>query len=234
MKKTTKPFQESQVRGSPRRHPEARSHSIRGFSLTEALVTLAIMSILMGSILTVFYQSHASYRAQTEQAKRLQQMRIAMDQIIRSVRQSGNDPFKTVGVPPVQILDEGAIQVTTDITGSVPSTTGNPAEATGDPDGRATCIYENVTIRHDPQTERIFADVGYGPEIVAEDISVLNFQFFDLNGIETLDPAQITRVRVHMVGHSELPDMQTKRIDSLTLESDVFIRNRFPHVIPTP
>lgn len=200
--------------------------------MTEALVALAVLGILGGAIVSIFHQSQASYRAQIDQAERIQQVRIAMDQIARCLRQAGNDPLEQISALPVIPLENGGILITSDITGSEASVTGNPAESTGDPDGRLTSIYERVTFRYDSQNRAILSDVGYGEEVLAEGITLLSFDLLDLTGNVTSDNSQIARVKVKIVGESEKPDMRNGLINTVTLESDVLLRSRIPQVIP--
>lgn len=204
----------------------------RGFSLLELMITLAVLTIMMAPMVAIFFQSESSFRAQSQEAEMIGQMRIAMDQITRCLRQAGNEPISALGVPPVVVLGNGYIRLNTDITGSVASTTGNSAESTGDPDGTLNSIYEIVSFRHDPQQKAIFADVGYGEELLAQNISGLSFTFMDLTGTPTSDPSKIAQVRIWMMGESEESDMQMKEPYTITLRSDVFIRSRMPQILP--
>ena len=204
----------------------------RGFSLLELMITLAVLTIMMAPMVSIFFQSEASFRAQSQEAELIGQMRIAMDQITRCLRQAGNEPISPLGVPPVVVLGDGYIRLNTDITGAVPSTTGNSAESTGDPDGTMNSIYEVVTFRHDSHQKAIFANVGYGEEMLAQDISGLTFTFMDLMGTPTSDPSKIAQVRVWMLGESEEVDMQMGEPYTITLRSDVFIRSRTPQILP--
>lgn len=203
-----------------------------GYTLTEMMVTLAVLTIIMAPMLALFFQAQSTFRAQSEQAELLGQMRVAMDQIARVIRQAGNAPIRSLGVPPVEILGDGWIRVNSDLTGSVPSTTGNPAESTGDPDGSLSSVYEVLTFRHDAGEGRIYADIGYGEEILVEGIDELNFTFLDLQGNVTTDPNAIARVVVEMIGQTASDDMQMKAPYTLTLRSEIFIRSRTPQVIP--
>lgn len=215
-----------------RRTGREAAPSQAGYTLTEMMVTLAVLTIIMAPMLALFFQAQSMFRAQSEQAELLGQMRVAMDQIARVIRQAGNEPIHSLGVPPVEVLGDGWIRVNSDLTGSVPSTTGNPAESTGDPDGSLSSIYEIVTVRHDAAEGRIYADIGYGEEILVEGIDELNFTFLDLQGNVTTDPNAVARVVVEMVGRTASNDMQMKAPYTLTLRSEIFIRSRTPHVMP--
>jgi len=204
----------------------------QGFTLLEVMITLAVMTIMMGPMVVVFFQSGTSFRAQSQQSELIQQMRIAMDQISRCIRQAGNDPSESLGVPPVTILGSGHIRIATDITGSIPGAGGNELRATGDPDGALSSLYEIVEFRHNPGQNQILADIGLGEEPLAQGVSNLTFTCLDLNGNPTADPAAIARVQVSMTGRSTDPDLQMGKNYTLTLQSEVFIRSRTPQVIP--
>jgi hypothetical protein len=196
------------------------------------MITLAILTIMMGPMVAVFFQSGSSFRAQSQQAELIQQMRIAMDQISRCIRQAGNDPTESIGAPPVTVLGSGRIRIATDITGSTPGPGGSALAATGDPDGALTALYEIVEFRLDPGRNRILANIGQGEETLAEGISGLTFTTLDLNGAPTGNPAAIARVQVAMTGRTADPDLQMRRDYTMTLQSEVFIRSRTPQIIP--
>lgn len=222
-----KPFRD------PRRSEEESRRSAAGFSLTELLIAFAIVAFVMGAVLMILSQSQASYVAQTEQAERVQEMRVALDQITRVLRQAGNDPFRALTVPPV-VPGQSSVQIHADISGSIPSVTGNPLERTGDPDGLLNSIYEVVTVSYDPWNRQVLCDVGYGPQVTAEEVDSLQFTYYDINGAATTDPLRIARVKVTMAGRAADPDQMTNHRSTVTLESDVFIRSRAPQIFSDP
>lgn len=200
-----------------------------GFTLTEMLVTIAVMAILTGPLVVVFQQSQSSYLAQTEQAELLQQMRIAMSQITRTIRQAGNVPVADVG-PAVEVLGTGSIRLRTDITGSVAGE--SALRSTGDPDGAASALFEVVTYRHDANARRAIVDFGLGESVLVGRISSLTFTTTDLSGNPTVNPASIAGVRVVMVGETGRADLQMGDRYAITLSSEVFLRSRTPQVMP--
>lgn len=212
---------------------EQRRRTSAGFTMIEMLIAFAIVGFVMGGILMILSQSQASYVNQTAQAEQVQQMRIALDQITRVLRQAGNDPMKALAVPPV-VPGQGSVQVHADISGSVPSVTGNPLERTGDPDGLLNSIYEVVTISYDPWNKQVLCDVGYGPQVAAEEVDALTFTFYDVTGAVTADPARIARVKVTIAGRATQADQMTNHHSTVTLESDVFIRSQAPQIFTDP
>ena len=208
----------------------AGSTSEKGFTLVEMLVTTVVLMLLTGPLLIVFQQSGATFRAQSDQGEMAEQMRIAMDQITRCIRQAGNDPLEALAVPGVNPISSNHIQLNTDITGSVPSGTGNPLESSGDPDGTLNSLYESVSFRQSGTD--LLADIGFGEEVLAEGISQLSFTYLDINGAPTMVPDDVARVQVTMVATTDRGDMRNNQLYSLTLQSEVFVRSMTPNVIP--
>lgn len=203
-----------------------------GFTFVEVLIVTAILAVITAAIFPIVYEGQYSYQSEKRLLDATQQARVAMDQIVRYVRQAGSDPKELGTFAPVDILQTSPwrIRINSDITGFVPSTTGNSMESTGDPDKALNSIYERVTVRHGSNDAggvmKILIDVGYGEEVVAENIPTLNFTFFDARGNPTADPNVIARVKVLMVVETNIADPKTGKISSVTLESDVFIRNK--------
>ncbi|MBI4446154.1 MAG: type II secretion system protein [Acidobacteria bacterium] len=197
-----------------------------GYTLMEALIVTAIVAMVTAAIFPLLYQGQQSYQGEKEFAEVTQQARIAMDQITRYLRQAGNDPLEVLTTSPIQTLSSGHILISSDITGSVPSTTNDPKESTGDPDGTLNSIYESLEVRYDGSSRTLYIDVGYGEEILAENISSFQLSYFDKSGASTTNDAEIARIKVEMVAETGEKDPRTGKISSMTLVSDVFVRNK--------
>lgn len=222
-----------------KKQPATKVLSNRGMTLLEILISTAIFAVVAGGIFTIFNQSQHSFRSQGDLTEMVQQTRIAMDQIQAYIRQAGNDsenifdsqtpPFghSHSGIFPIEYSAAGYIQLNSDITGSVGSGLG----ATGDPDGNFTARGEKVIIRYDAAQDELNIDIGDGEQVLAENISNFSFTFFDLAGNTISSPASnegdIVRVQIHLEAETENPDLETGKVQSITLESDVMLRSQF-------
>ena len=62
----------------------------RGFSLTELLITLTILSLVVGAIMTVFYRSQALSNRMTKLVDKRQNARGALQILERDIRMAGS------------------------------------------------------------------------------------------------------------------------------------------------
>ena len=197
-----------------------------GFSLIELLITVAVLTVVSGAAISMLYQSQFVYTAQTEAAEASNNIRAATEQVVRVIRQAGSDPLEVLGVPAVSILGSGYVQIASDLTGSVPSVTGDPMESTGDPDGTLTSIGEIVTFRYDSSSEELFMDMGYGESVLAPNITDFSLSYFDASGAPTTVNQDISLVRINITGKTENTDKQTGRRNAVSLTSEVFVRSK--------
>ena len=199
-----------------------------GFTLVELIVACGVLVLITGTLTSILSQSQHAYQSQQYILEVTQEARAAMDQVCAYLRQAGNDPedyLKVNDIPPIELLGTNHIRINSDITGSVPAAGGDPLEATGDPDGSLDNLYERVEVRYNSPQESLQLDIGYGSEVLAENLS-FDFTFFDINGNVTAVEDDIVRVRVEMVAETEDIDLQTGKIHSITLESEVMLRSQ--------
>lgn len=64
----------------------------QGFSLIELMISLAIGSIVMASVMTSFISQHETYIAQDDVVEMQQNARVAMDRLAQDIRSIGYDP----------------------------------------------------------------------------------------------------------------------------------------------
>jgi type II secretory pathway pseudopilin PulG len=197
----------------------------RGFTSVEALIAIVVLLVLLGAIMSTFYQSQKLYTSQHDLIEASQAGRVAMNQIQSFLRQAGNDP-NNIGLTPITVDNANQITIRSDVTGAVPAASSLPMEATGEADGTLTNLYEQVIIRYDPGAKELFINVGNGEQSLAENVPVFNWTFYDVQGNVTNDGNEIAKAHVELAIESENPDQQTGSVNSVTLESEVMVRTQ--------
>jgi type IV pilus assembly protein PilW len=69
----------------------------KGLTLVELLVAMAISGIVAGAIYTAFQSQQKSYLVQDQVAEMQQNLRAAMDIMVREIRMAGYDPQSSNG-----------------------------------------------------------------------------------------------------------------------------------------
>ncbi len=197
-------------------------------------MVVIVLTLMGGAVFTLMNQSQRSYQSQQDLSEAVQQAGNAMDQIITTLRQAGNDPLESFenespafghthsGRFPIEISGTGSIQISSDITGSVSNR--------GDPDGTLDQYYEKVVFRYDSGAQNLYIDIGEGEDVLAENITTFALTYYDIAGTQLTDPANnekdIARVHVQLVAETENPDLQTDKILIVTLQSDIMLRSK--------
>ncbi len=86
-----------------------------GFTLVELLIAMAISGIVAGAIFTAFQSQQKSYLIQEQVTEMQQNIRAAMDIMIRDIRMAGYDPTQSSGANISTNSTGIMIQVTMDI-----------------------------------------------------------------------------------------------------------------------
>ena len=206
-------------------------HCACGFTLVEMLLSILILAIVSGGVLTTFNNSQLSYQSHQDVAEVISKSRFSMDQLMTYFRQAGNDPeghLASNTISPIEILGTGHVRINSDLTGSVPdpSDPTNPLKSTGDPDGTLDNLYEQVVARYDSTQQRIYLDIGYGEEILASDISSFDLTFYDSAGNTTTTESEIVRVQAELVADSAGVNLESGKVQTMTLGSSVMLRSK--------
>lgn len=204
----------------------------KGFSVVEALIVAAILAVVLGSIFGIAYQAQMSFDSEKRFNETSQHARVAMDEIVRYIRQAGNDPFPKEGAPFLPVTIDGPNQITlrSDITGSYDG-------QKGDPDKLLNSKMENVTITytgyqiliHDNTTGGFTWPLADHIELPAGESF---FKFYDSNGVQTNSSNQVASVAVTIV--AKTPQRGAGRVNSVTYRSQVFIRSKAFDVFAYP
>ncbi len=200
----------------------------RGFTLAEIVIANVVLVVAAGAMFSAFSQGQHSFESQQDILEVTRQARAAMLQVSSYLRQAGNDPegyLRDNNIPPIELLGANYIRINSDVTGSVPAASADPLEATGNPDGTLDNLYERVEIRYDASQKRLYLDMGYGSDVVAENLS-FGFTFLDISGNETANEDDIVRVQIKVVAETEDLNPLTDEVQSITLQSEVMLRSQ--------
>jgi prepilin-type N-terminal cleavage/methylation domain-containing protein len=108
----------------------------RGFTLIELLVVMALGLVVLGAVLNIFIKQNETSQAQQEIAYAQQNVRAAMDLMMREIRNAGYNPENIVNFDPIPVATGTSIQVRSDYRGD---------DADDPPDGAVDDPNEDVT-----------------------------------------------------------------------------------------
>lgn len=78
------------MRPTPSRSPRISAADQGGFSLIEVLITITLLAIVLGSLLTVFESVQRSAAFVQNRSESLDTMRLAIDQMTKEIRQASS------------------------------------------------------------------------------------------------------------------------------------------------
>jgi type IV pilus assembly protein PilW len=171
-----------------------------GFTLIELLISMAIFSVIIGTIFS-FSISQRKYLAVQEQiTEMVQNARAAMDMISGEVAVAKYNPAGAIaftGIP----YNAAQLQIYADLNGSCA-----PAIACvpGDPS-------ENIIYSYDSGNKRIVRNTGGGNQPFAENVQNFEFSYLDANGdpiTNVANEANIRQIRLTITTRTSKPDPQ--------------------------
>ena len=153
----------------------------RGFTLAELLIGLFVSAIVMTTILSAYYSQNKSYAVQEQVAAMVQNLRAAMDIMIREIRMAGYDPTGTANAG-IVTANTTSINITEDLDGD--------GSVAGD---------ENITYALADSDGDGDNDLERNNNLIAENIDALDFFYLDETGSPTAVPSEIRAVQITMV-----------------------------------
>lgn len=201
--------------------------SNQGFTLIELLITLAISGIIMTGVYTAFKSQQDSYLAQEQVAEMQQNIRAALDIMVREVRMAGFDPSRDAEAS-ITTATAGRFGFTQDIIGAEPDGIDNDGDGTTDEtdgsepdysDGDTGDANETVTygfaggddsepngIVDGNAVASLGRDTGGGFQPIAENIQAIEFNYLDEDGNTTATLADIRAVEISILARTFRPD----------------------------
>lgn len=167
----------------------------RGFTLIEVVIGLAISLILMVVTVKIFQVQRKSYSMQEQVAEMQQNIRAAMDMMVREIRMAGYDPTGA-GFAGIGTNTSGMLQFLADIDGN---------GATTDTNEDITYRYYNANDASYPREIKRKTDSGSFQPFV-ENIDDCNFLYYDNNGVATSTASSIRQIRITITGRTTKAD----------------------------
>ncbi|MBN1569358.1 MAG: prepilin-type N-terminal cleavage/methylation domain-containing protein [Acidobacteria bacterium] len=196
---------------------EGRIRNQTGFTLTELLISVLILSIASAAAFSMLaeIQHTAGYQAEVQSV--LNNTQIAMQVAARYIRQAGNDPLDS-GVEGITIVSPEELRVRSDLTGSAGP--GYPDK--GDPDGDIEDSAENVTIRYNNRTRSLeVIPSGGAVQIIAGNISAVTFSYYDDAGGPASTGTEVRSIGISISGSGLQPDPRTHQVFGVQLHSEI-------------
>jgi len=190
-----------------------------GFSLVELMVVVAIASMMLAAMYGLFITLSRSYTTEEVKADAMQDVRAALNFMIRDIRMAGLDPKRTDKFG-IEEANSTKILFTSDL---------NSDGVIDDEGGTAPLNQERVTYLFDlanNQLDQVLYE-GTGSQSnqpVLDNVIALNFSYLNSLGTTAATNSEIREVHVQLT--VRLPAGQVGSVDR-TLESSTQCRNLY-------
>ena len=144
----------------------------KGFTLIELLVAMTVGLVVMAGVSATFRSQQKSYLLQEQVAAMQQNLRAAMYHMEREIRMAGCDPNQTVDAQFVT-ANATSITFTQDLRGDTEGS--QPDGDTDDPNENITYYLNGDELRRNDLN-------GIGDQVIADNISALNFVYLNQAG----------------------------------------------------
>ena len=196
-----------------------RSNAEAGFSVVEMMLTMLIMLVVMGTVMSLFSRSLSTRSRESSRTDALTAAQAALNVMSREIANSG------YGTVTNGLMDDSSDELVHFVSNHV-NTNDNLLQPG-----------ENVTYYFEPDTESIlrYDENGEGPglpmtSIIINRISRVDYQYFNYTGanavptITSVPTADTGRVRIRLTVSMEQVVGQVNP-DAVVLSSDVTLRN---------
>jgi type IV pilus assembly protein PilW len=154
-----------------------RFHAAKGFTLVDLLVSLAVLGLLLGGVVSVLRVGLSSYLWGAARVQAQQSARVALERMAKELREAGYDPAG-IGIQPVLIAEPTLVLFQRDLNSN----------------GVIDPTQEQVTFRLVGTVLRRNAGGGFQP--IIEDVKSLVLTYFDRTGALATGPAEVASIRI--------------------------------------
>jgi type II secretory pathway pseudopilin PulG len=171
-------------------------------TLTELLITLALIGLLAAATLTVLQQGQQAWATGAARVESQQSARVALARLVADVRSAG---FGGDGFEAVAVAEPSRIVLQQDVDG----------------DGAIAASGERVTWRLAGSILR--RDAGGGAQPIVNGVRAFDLRYFDARGVVTAVPSDVRTVRVVL---TTAPDGASTQAATATVSTRIRLRNR--------
>ena len=159
-----------------------------GFTLVELLISIAIFSIVLGSIFSFSIAQRRYLSVQEQISRMIQTARSVMDMISSEISIAGYSPSGAIfsGIP----YDISQLQIYADLNGN----------------GVLTDPSENIIYSYDAGNKRILRNTGGGNQPLADNVQSFAFDYLNAQGNPTTVTANIRQIRITITVRTSKPD----------------------------
>jgi prepilin-type N-terminal cleavage/methylation domain-containing protein len=187
-------------------------HKKCGFTLIELLAGILISAILLAGLYSVFFSQQTAFSAQEQVAEMNQNIRAALDLMTREIRLAGYKT-STSTFNGITAATSDSIRILADL----------------NQDGDTADDNEDITYTYNADDLQICRNgISLPPVPVADNITNLFLQYTLKNGTVTSAPANLADIRkitISITARTTHPDRGTGTYRSITLSSDIALRN---------
>lgn len=181
----------------------------RGFSLIELLIAMGVGLIVLAASYEFFAEQNKAYKVQEQVAEMQQNVRTAMETMIREIRMAGFDPAGAAPTPGIMTATSATIRFTQNITSTNPPYA--PDTDVLDPNEDITYFlgetgYPHRLIRYARERTSATSASSLQNAILADNIQSVTFQYYDAGDAVTAVLANIRKIQITLVGRTSKPD----------------------------
>ncbi len=152
-----------------------------GFSLPDLLVSMAVLGLIMAGVFTLLQAGLGAYNFGTARVEAQQSARIALERMVKELREAGYDPTGA-GIAPILTAEPQRVVFQRDLNGN----------------GLIDPTHERATFLLRPGETVLRRDAGGGAQPIVEGVRRLELTYYDRAGAGTTDPARVAAIRIEL------------------------------------
>jgi type IV pilus assembly protein PilW len=152
-----------------------------GVSLTELLISLAVLGLVLACVFGVLHGALQAYGWGAGRVEVQQSARVALERMAAELREAGYDP-RGAGIQPIVAAQSAFVTFQSDLNGN----------------GVVDPTRERVTFVLRPGETTLRRDAGGGAQPIIDGVRRFRLMYFDRAGQPVSEPSRVASVRIHL------------------------------------